>query len=149
MQNIKVKIKKLVEWAVLPSYAHGPAEDAGMDLVVTENARLNPNVPVVIGTGLQIELPPGYEAQIRSRGGMASKGIIVANQPGTVDPGYRGELKVLMVNVGLNPYEVKIGDRVAQMVVAKYEAVEWDDGSEKLTETERGEGRLGSTGWSK
>lgn len=120
-----------------------------MDLVVTENARLNPNVPVAIGTGLKIELPPGYEAQIRSRGGMANKGLVVANSPGTVDPGYRGELKVLMVNIGLNPHEVKIGDRVAQMVIAKYEAVEWDSGECELSDSIRGEGRLGSTGWSK
>jgi len=149
MGKLTVKIQKINDLAVIPQYAHGPDEDAGMDLVSTENARLNPNVPVVIGTGLRVEIPSGYEMQIRSRGGMANKAIVVANSPGTVDPGYRGEVKVILVNIGKNPHEVKIGDRIAQAVVAKYESVDWDTGEEKFSETQRGEGRLGSTGWSK
>ena len=96
-------------------------------------------------TGLKIELPPGYEAQVRSRGGLAYRyGIVVMNSPSTVDPGFRGKLMVILGNQGRAPYPVSVGDRIAQLVIAQYERVEWAE-VEKLDETARGEGMLSST----
>ena len=101
---------------------------------------------VLIPTGLFIELPEGYEAQIRPRSGLAFKnGITVLNSPGTIDADYRGEIKVLLVNVSLDPFTVSPGDRIAQMVIAKCEQAEWLSETE-LSKTERGEGGYGHTG---
>jgi dUTP pyrophosphatase len=142
---MEVKFKKLHAAAIVPAYAHGPAEDAGMDLMAVEAAMLDPGVPRLVGTGLSIELPPGYEAQIRPRSGLAYKhAVTVANAPGTIDPSYRGEVKVILLNLGKQAYAVQPGDRIAQMVVAKYEAVEFVE--MELTESERGEGGFGSSG---
>lgn len=143
---MQIKINKLHPTASIPQYAHGAAEDAGMDLVALEDATLYPGTPMAIATGLAIELPAGYEAQIRSRSGLAFKhNVVVANSPGTIDPGYRGEIKVILVNNQQGTvYSVKAGDRIAQMVVAKYEAVEFVRGD--LTESTRGTGGCGSTG---
>lgn len=140
-----LRIRKIHADAVLPKYAHGPEEDAGMDLCSVADALLEPNVPQAVPTGLSIELPPGYEAQIRPRSGLAFKhAISVPNSPGTIDPGYRGEVKVILINLGKQPYQVTKGDRIAQMVVARYEAVEIQEG--ELTDTERGAGGFGSSG---
>ncbi len=140
-----LRIRKIHADAVLPKYAHGPEEDAGMDLCSVADALLEPNVPQAVPTGLSIELPPGYEAQIRPRSGLAFKhAISVPNSPGTIDPGYRGEVKVILINLGKQPYQVTKGDRIAQMVVARYEAVEIQEGD--LTDTERGAGGFGSSG---
>ena len=142
---MKIRIKKIHDDAHLPEYAHGPLEDAGMDLRTIETAMLEPNVPRALATGLALEIPPGYEVQIRPRSGLALKhALTLPNSPATIDPGYRGELKVILLNLGKNPYQVHAGDRVAQMVVARYEAVEWDVG--ELGESVRGEGGFGSSG---
>jgi dUTP pyrophosphatase len=142
---MKIRLKKLSPDAHLPAYAHGPLEDAGMDLRATEHAVLAPGVPRGVGTGLAIELPPGYEAQVRPRSGMALKfGITIPNSPATIDPGYRGEIRVILLNLGREDYAIQPGDRIAQMVIARYEAVEWEEGS--LSDSVRGEGGFGSSG---
>ncbi|MGA7411401.1 MAG: dUTP diphosphatase [Bryobacteraceae bacterium] len=142
---MKIRIKKIHADAHLPEYAHGPLEDAGMDVRTIETAVLEPNVPRALATGLALEIPPGYEVQIRPRSGLALKhALTLPNSPATIDPGYRGELKVILLNLGKTPYQVHAGDRVAQMVVAKYESVEWDLG--ELGESVRGEGGFGSSG---
>ena len=100
----------------------------------------------MVPTGLYIALPDGTEAQVRPRSGLAAKfGISVLNSPGTIDADYRGEIKVILVNLSNEPFVINPGERIAQMVVARYEKVEWDE-VEVLDETERGEGGFGSTG---
>ena len=126
MKACESKYSKLQPEAHLPEYAHGPEEDAGMDLRATAGAVLEPGIPQAIPTGLAIEVPPGYEAQLRPRSGLALKhAITLPNAPATIDPGYRGEIKVILLNLGRQPYEIHAGDRIAQMVIARYEAVEW------------------------
>lgn len=142
---MQVRIRKVHERAILPSYAHGPHEDAGMDLHAVEDVTLEPGVPRLVPTGLTIEIPPGHEAQVRPRSGLALKhAIAMPNAPGTIDPGYRGELRVILINLGREPYTIHEGDRIAQMIVARYEAVEWVESS--LAESNRGEGGFGSSG---
>jgi dUTP pyrophosphatase len=142
---VKFKIQRLHPDAEIPKYAHGPEEDAGMDLRSVADVLLEPGVPQAVPTGLSIELPPGYEAQVRPRSGLALKNAItVPNSPGTVDPAYRGEVKVILLNAGREPFQVHKGDRIAQMVIAKYEAIEWEEG--ELSDTKRGEGGFGSSG---
>ncbi len=142
---MQIRIKRLHPDAHLPAYAHGPLEDAGMDVRSIENAVLEPNVPQAVSTGLALEIPSGYEVQIRPRSGLALKhALTLPNSPATIDPGYRGELKVILLNLGTTAYTVHSGDRIAQMVVAKYEAVEWAEGD--LGESIRGEGGFGSSG---
>ena len=140
-----LKIRRISPNAVLPKYAHGPREDAGLDLHAAEHAVLEPGVPYAVATGLTIEVPPGYEAQVRPRSGLALKhAITVPNAPGTIDTGYRGEVKVILLNLGLEPYKIHPGDRIAQMIIARYEPVEWEEA--ELNESRRGEGGFGSSG---
>lgn len=142
---MKLRVKRLHPDARLPRYAHGPAEDAGMDLCAVEEVVLEPGVPFAVPTGLAIEVPTGYEAQVRPRSGLALKhGITLPNSPGTIDPGYRGELKVIMLNLGREPFVVRKGDRIAQMIVVRYEAIEWEE--EELSQSLRGDGGFGSSG---
>ena len=142
---MKIRIERLHPEAHLPAYAHGPGEDAGMDLRAVEEVRLEPGVPGLVPTGLRVEVPAGCEAQIRMRSGLALKhALILPNAPGTIDPGYRGEVKVIVLNLGREAYVVGKGERIAQMVVARYEAVEWEEGV--VGETVRGGGGFGSTG---
>jgi len=142
---MRIRIRRLRDDAVLPVYAHGHQEDAGMDLRAVEGAVLAPGVPRLVATGLSIELPPGFEAQIRPRSGLAAKhAITLPNSPATIDPGYRGEIRVILLNLGREPYEIHPGDRIAQMVIARYEAIEWEEG--ELNESRRGEGGFGSSG---
>jgi dUTP pyrophosphatase len=142
---LKINIRKLSPLALLPQYAHGPLEDAGMDLHSMEAALLQPGVPIAVRTGLAIEIPPGFEAQVRPRSGLALKhAITVLNSPGTIDPGYRGEICVILLNLGKDVYQIRAGDRIAQLIVAQYEAVEWTETD--LTETTRGAGGFGSSG---
>jgi len=142
---MRVRIKRLSPHAQLPAFAHGPAEDAGMDLQALEDAVLSPGVARAVPTGLAIELPPGYEAQIRPRSGLALKhSITLPNAPATIDPGYRGEIRIIMLNLGREDYVVHRGDRIAQMVIARYEAVEWEEG--ELGDSARGAGGFGSSG---
>jgi dUTP pyrophosphatase len=97
---MRIRIKKLAPEAFLPEYAHGPLEDAGLDLRALADALLTPNVPQLVSTGLAIELPSGYEAQIRPRSGLALKHVItLPNAPATIDPGYRGEIRVILLIV--------------------------------------------------
>jgi dUTP pyrophosphatase len=142
---VKIKIKRIHPNAVLPVYAHGPSEDAGLDLRSVEDVKLLPGVPYAVATGLQLEIPPGYEGQVRPRSGLALKhAITVPNAPGTIDPGYRGEVKVILLNLGQQPFHVAVGDRIAQLVIARYEAVEWEEA--ELNDSLRGEGGFGSSG---
>ena len=130
----------------LPEYA--TSGSAGMDLKAntTEPIVLGPLERQMIPTGLYIALPEGYEAQVRPRSGLAAKyGVTVANSPGTVDADYRGEIKVILINLSNEKFVVNPGDRIAQMVVARYERVEWNEVA-TLDETERGEGGFGHTG---
>jgi dUTP pyrophosphatase len=116
-----------------------------MDIRCLAGAVLEPGVPQAVATGLALEIPSGYEVQIRPRSGLALKhAITLPNSPATIDPGYRGELKVIMLNLGKASYEIHAGDRIAQMVVAKYEAVEWQES--ELAESVRGIGGFGSSG---
>jgi len=131
---------------MLPSYQ--TEHSAGMDLRANLETpvTLKPLQRALIPTGLFIELPEGHEAQIRPRSGLAYKhGISIVNTPGTIDADYRGEIKVLLVNLSEQDFVVEDGERVAQMVVAKYERVTWTE-AETLTDTERGAGGYGSTG---
>ncbi len=142
---MRIRIKLLSPHAALPAYAHGPEEDAGMDLRALTPAMLAPGVPQAVPTGLSIELPPGYEAQVRPRSGLALKhAITVPNAPATIDPGYRGEIKVILLNLGKHDYHINAGDRIAQMVIARYEAIEWEEG--ELRDSVRGQGGFGSSG---
>lgn len=130
----------------LPNYETNAS--AGMDLRadITESIVLNPLERALVKTGLFIELPIGYEAQVRPRSGLAfKKGITVLNSPGTVDADYRGEIGVVLVNLSNEPFVVENGERIAQLVIAKHERAEWEEALE-LTETSRGEGGFGSTG---
>lgn len=142
---MKIAIKRLHPGAELPVYAHGPEEDAGLDLRAVEGVTLQPGIPALVPTGLAIALPPGYEAQIRPRSGLSLKhALTIPNAPATIDPGYRGEIKVIVLNLGREPYQVHPGDRIAQMVIARYEAIEWAEG--ELNDSMRGEGGFGSSG---
>jgi dUTP pyrophosphatase len=141
---MNIRIKKLHSDASLPNYAHGPLEDAGLDLRAIERVVLEPGVAQAVPTGLAIELPPGYEAQVRPRSGLALKHSLTVNF-GTIDPGYRGEIRVVMFNLGRAAYTVEKGDRIAQLIVARYEAIQWQEG-EELGESARGAGGFGSSG---
>ena len=129
----------------LPKYQ--TALSAGMDLYanIEESVTLKPLERKLISTGLLIELPQGFEAQIRPRSGLAIKnGITVLNSPGTIDADYRGEIGVILVNLSAEAFTINNGDRIAQMVIAKHETVVWDEVAE-LSETDRGAGGFGST----
>lgn len=130
----------------LPQYQ--TSHSAGMDLHanLSEPIVLAPGERKLIPTGLIVELPEGFEAQIRPRSGLALKhGITVLNSPGTIDADYRGEIKVLLINLGQEAFEIANGERIAQMVVARHETVKWMV-AEQLTETARGAGGYGSSG---
>ena len=130
----------------LPSYA--TASSAGMDLKanILEPIVLKPMERYLFPTGIYIQLPEGYEAQIRPRSGLAAKyGITVTNAPGTVDADYTGEVKVSLINLSNDTFVVQPGERIAQMVIARYEKITWNEVAE-LDETERGAGGFGSTG---
>ncbi len=121
---------------------------AGMDLraFLPTPIRLNPMERAIIKTGLFMELPKGYEAQVRPRSGLAAKkGITVLNAPGTIDADYRGEIGVILINLSNDPFTVENGERIAQLVIAKHERAIWDE-TVTLSETARGEGGFGSTG---
>ena len=130
----------------LPEYA--TSQSAGMDLRanIEESIILAPLERKLIPTGLHIALPVGYEAQVRPRSGLALKhGITVLNTPGTIDADYRGDIGVILINLSNEPFEIKPGERIAQLVIAKYEQISWEQ-VEILDETERGVGGYGHTG---
>ena len=130
----------------LPNYS--TEHSAGMDLraFLSEPIIMKPLERALIPTGIFIEVPEGYEAQVRPRSGLAIKnGITVLNTPGTIDADYRGEVKVILINLSNEPFTVQNGDRIAQMVIAKYENITWNEVAE-LSKTERGAGGFGSSG---
>jgi len=130
----------------LPQYA--TVHSAGLDLRadLEQSLILKPLERSLVPTGLYIELPEGYEAQVRPRSGLAAKhGISIVNTPGTIDPDYRGEIKVILVNLSDVPFTLEPGERIAQMVIARFEHITWNE-VETLSETERGEGGFGHTG---
>lgn len=139
---------KIINKSAHPLPQYETAHAAGMDLraAITEEITLKPLQRLLVPTGLFIELPVGYEAQIRPRSGLAYKhGISIVNAPGTIDADYRGEIKVLLVNLSDTDFKIVNGDRIAQMVVAKHETVSWQ-AADTLGETGRGEGGYGHTG---
>lgn len=142
---MKVDIKKLSENAVIPQYA--TEQSAGQDLhaVLEEPVTLRSLERKLIKTDLAIALPAGYEAQVRPRSGLALKhGITVLNTPGTIDADYRGNIGVILVNLSSEPFTINNGERIAQLVISKYERVDWNE-VEELSETDRGSGGFGST----
>jgi dUTP pyrophosphatase len=140
---MKIRIKKLHPDAILPTYAHGADEDAGLDLRAVERIVLTTGMAYAVPTGIAIELPSGYEAQIRPRSGMALKHAVTVNF-GTIDPGYRGEIRVIMFNLGQSQYIVEKGDRIAQLIVSRYESIDWEESD--LSDSLRGDGGFGSSG---
>ena len=130
----------------LPHYETVSAAGLDVRANTTESIVLEPLQRALVPTGLYVEIPDGYEIQVRPRSGLAAKhGISIANAPGTIDPDYRGEIKVILVNLSNEPFELKPGERIAQLVVAQFTCIEWESVSE-LSETERGAGGFGSTG---
>ena len=130
----------------LPQYETANAVGLDVRANTTEGIRLAPLERAMVPTGLYVEIPEGYEIQVRPRSGLAAKyGISVANAPGTIDPDYRGEIKVILVNLSNDVFELKPGERIAQLVVAQFTRIEWEC-VEQLSDTERGAGGFGSTG---
>ncbi|MBD1918474.1 MULTISPECIES: dUTP diphosphatase [Cyanophyceae] len=143
---MKIKIKKLSEDAIIPSYAH--KNDAGMDLCSIDEVEIAPGETQLIHTGISIELPSATEAQIRPRSGLALKhSITILNTPGTIDEGYRGEIGVILINHGKTSFHIRKGMRIAQMVIKPVIFVDVEEVDE-LAQTLRNEGGFGSTGLS-
>ncbi len=147
---VEVRIRRLPQAKDLPLPAYQTEGAAGMDLraAVAEDSplRLPPGARALVPTGFAIGLPPGYEAQIRPRSGLAAKhGITCLNSPGTVDSDYRGEVQVLLINLGPEAFEIRRGERIAQMLIAPVTRAAWRE-VEALEDTERGDGGFGSTG---
>ena len=143
---VEIRVRRLphVQGLALPHYATGGA--AGMDVLSAEDVVLAPDGRHAVATGLSVAIPAGYEIQVRPRSGLALKhGISVPNTPGTIDSDYRGELKVILINHGDQPFAIARGDRIAQLVLAPVTQGAWREVDE-LDETERGTGGFGSTG---
>ena len=139
--NINIKVE---DESLMPSYE--TLGSAGADLKANEEGVLMPGQRKLIKTGISIELPAGYEAQVRPRSGLALKhGISMVNTPGTIDSDYRGEIGVILINHGDTPFEYKKGDRIAQLVIARYSRAEFQI-CDELSKTERGSGGFGHTG---
>lgn len=141
-----MKVKVVSRGAVLPQYE--TEFSAGMDVRACIDApvSLSPLGRALVPTGLFLQIPQGYEVQVRPRSGLAAKrGITVLNAPGTIDSDYRGEVKVILVNLSNEPFVIEPGERIAQLVLARHETIEWEP-VESLDETTRGEGGFGSTG---
>lgn len=150
MTETRIQILRLPHSEGLPLPAYETAGSAGMDLraAVPEDQpmTLAPGQRILVPTGLKIALPLGYEAQVRARSGLALKhGIICPNAPGTIDSDYRGECGVILANIGAEPFVIRRGERIAQLVIARHERADWIE-VEELDETTRGTGGFGSTG---
>ena len=142
-----IKFKKLNQDVILPSYAH--PEDAGMDIFSAEEKTIPAGKWALVKAGFSMELPAGFEAQVRSKSGLSlNSGIIVWNSPGTIDENYRGEVGVILMNVSDNDYKVELNQKIAQMVINKVEHFKVEV-VEELSSTERGQGGFGSTGLNK
>lgn len=140
---LQLKVRLLNESAILPTYAH--SGDVGLDLFCVDPVTIPPGEIQLVNTGIAIELPAGTEGQIRPRSGLALQGVTVLNSPGTVDTGYRGELKVLLINHGRQAFSAPIGTRVAQLVVAPVAVVSVEIADE-LRPSQRAERGFGSSG---
>jgi dUTP pyrophosphatase len=148
---MRINIVKMYYDVIVPTYAHNG--DAGCDIyahltgepMASQTLRIKPHTVALIPTGFKMAIPEGYEAQIRSRSGMAKKGLIVANSPGTIDSGYRGEVGVLLLNATENMQFIQHGDRIAQMVIAPVTRADFQLCA-TLGDTDRGEGGYGSSG---
>lgn len=141
---IQVAVQKLRPHAVIPAYAH--PGDAGMDLFCAEDLLLRPGERALAPTGIAMAIPEGYEGQVRPKSGLALKqGLTVLNTPGTVDAGYRGEVGVILINLGQEPAEIRRGQKIAQIVFTKVESAGLEI-TEHLDSTRRGAGGFGSTG---
>ena len=144
--QVKVEVKRLEAGVGLPLPAYATDGAAGMDVVSAEDVTIEPGARHAVATGLSMAIPHGYEIQVRPRSGLAFKhGITVPNTPGTIDSDYRGELKVLLINHGTEPFAIARGDRVAQLVLAPVVQAAWNEVDE-LDSTARGAGGFGSTG---
>ncbi len=144
--SIPVKVQRLPHGIGLPLPAYATPGAAGMDVVAAEDVVIAPGARHPVATGLALAIPEGFEIQVRPRSGLSLKhGITVPNTPGTIDSDYRGELKVLLINHGAEPFAIARGDRVAQLVLAPVVQAAWDEVAE-LDETARGAGGFGSTG---
>lgn len=144
--RVGVRVKRLPHGEGLPLPAYATDGAAGMDVVSAEDVTLAPGARHAVATGLAMAIPHGYEIQVRPRSGLALKhGITVPNTPGTIDSDYRGELKVIMINHGSEPFPIARGDRVAQLVLAPVTQGAWEE-VDDLDETARGAGGFGSTG---
>ena len=144
--SVTVQVMRLPhgEGLALPAYATSGA--AGMDVLAAEDVTIAPGARHVVATGLALAIPPGFEIQVRPRSGLALRhGVTVPNTPGTIDSDYRGELKVILINHGAEPFAIARGDRVAQLVLAPVVRAAWDEVAD-LDETARGAGGFGSTG---
>ena len=145
---MKIRVQRLAGARDLPLPSPASPGSAGLDLraAVAEELVIRPGERRLVPTGLVLEIPPGWEGQVRPRSGLALRhGLTLANAPGTIDSDYRGEVGVLLVNLGESPVTVRRGDRVAQLVVAPVASVEWDE-ADDLAGTDRGGGGFGSTG---
>ena len=146
MTKLEFKITKVRGNAIIPQYQTKHSAGADMHACIDESITLMPMQRMMIPTGLSIEIPDGYELQIRARSGLAIKhGISMVNGIGTIDSDFRGEMSVLLINLGQEPFVIEPDMRIAQAVVAKYEHVVWQE-VDSLSETSRGKGGLGSTG---
>lgn len=144
--RVGVRIKRLPHSEGLPLPAYATEGAAGMDVVAAEDVTLQPGGRHAVATGFSVAIPPGYEVQVRPRSGLALKhGVSVPNTPGTIDSDYRGELKVILINHGPEPFAIARGERIAQLVLAPVTVAAWDEVGE-LDETVRGAGGFGSTG---
>lgn len=144
--DIAIQLKRLPHGQYLPLPAYATEHAAGMDVVAAEDVTLAPGARHAVATGFAIAIPPGYEVQVRPRSGLALKnGITCLNTPGTIDADYRGEVKVILANLGSEPFEVKRGERIAQLVPAHVQRAQFAEVAE-LGETARGAGGFGSTG---
>lgn len=145
-EPVPVRVKRLPGNEDLPLPAYATQGAAGMDVVASEDVALSPGGRHAVATGLALAIPPGFEIQVRPRSGLALKhGVTVPNTPGTIDSDYRGELKIIMINLGDTPFVIRRGDRVAQLVLAPVVQASWLE-VDHLDETERGTGGFGSTG---
>lgn len=145
-EPVPVLVKRLPGNDDLPLPAYATDGAAGMDVVAAEDVDLAPGARHAVATGLAMAIPPGFEIQVRPRSGLALKhGVTVPNTPGTIDSDYRGELKVIMINLGSEPFAIRRGDRIAQLVLAPVTRAGWLE-VETLDETARGTGGFGSTG---
>ncbi|WP_114228951.1 MULTISPECIES: dUTP diphosphatase [Sphingomonas] len=143
---IRIQIARLPHGEGLPLPAYATPGAAGMDVVAAEDLDLQPGQRHAVATGFKVAIPDGYEIQVRPRSGLALKhGVSVPNTPGTIDNDYRGELKIIMINLGDQPFPVRRGERIAQLVPAAVTQAGWDEVAE-LNETTRGDGGFGSTG---